>query len=72
MMLLLLVDLGHTVILAVYMPTNYRNEQSHERFARACSTVSKIFHKIKAYGKAILFCGDFNTDLIIPSLPWTL
>ena len=52
------VDLGHIVILAVYMPTNYRNEQSNERFAKACARVSKISHKIRASGKAILLCGD--------------
>ena len=53
------------------MPTNYRNEQSNERFAKACASVSKISHKIRASGKAILLCGDFNTDLTIPSLPWS-
>jgi hypothetical protein len=65
------VDLGHTVILAVYMPTNYRNEQSNERFAKAYASVLKISHKIRASGKPILLCDDFNADLTIPSLPWS-
>ena len=68
------VDLGHTVILAVYMPTLdcwYSYQLSNERFAKACATVSKFFHKIPASGIGILLCGDFNTDLTIPRLLWS-
>ena len=60
-----------SVILAVYIPTNYRNEQSNERFAKACAKVSKISQKIQASGKAILLCWCFNTDLTTPNLPWS-
>ena len=39
------VYLGRVVIQAVYMPTNYRNEQSNEGFAKACGRVSKFLIK---------------------------
>ena len=73
------VDLDYLVLVCVYMPTNYRNEESSRKYASAWASLSETLHKITAANKPLLICGDFNTDLkddfapflqlLLPSLP---
>ena len=45
------------------MPTNYRNDRSSQKFASACSSLSKLLERIALTRKSCVIMGDFNTDI---------
>jgi hypothetical protein len=45
------------------MPTNYRNDRSSQKFASACSSLSKLLERIALTRKFCVIMGDFNMDI---------
>ena len=59
----LAVRVGETVIINVYLPTDYRDDCSEMKFALACKELGKCMNKISASHLHWILLGDFNCDI---------
>ena len=59
----LAVEFSGFIAVCVYMPTNYRNDRSSQKFASACSSLSKLLERIALTRKFCVIMDDFNTDI---------
>ena len=59
----LAVRVGETVIINVYLPTDYRDDCSKMKFALACKELGKCMNKISASHLHWILLGDFNCDI---------
>ena len=70
---------GQTCIFFVYLPTDYRDLASEERFSSACAVLVKVVHDCCDKYGSIITAGNFNcnvaessnarSELLLPALP---
>ena len=57
------VKIKNTVVLSVYIPTNYRNVQSDNKFNIACGKVAAVATLCAAEKISCIIAGDMNSNL---------
>ena len=62
---------GNLVIVNVYLPTNYSNDESDNRFSKAVRALAECLNTIMLSKLECVIIGDYNCDLADDSSPWS-
>jgi len=57
------IKINSLVIINVYLPTDYGDERSEQKFALACKKIGRELREQRMSGLQVMIIGDFNCNL---------